>query len=96
MCLSSLFCVLQADVHEISGDAYIVFGIILFFWELLPTSLVVVFFRVQRPNHNLVRGFMTDKYAEVVYAQTYMHMQIMGANSTTLERIAVQRAEERC
>lgn len=47
-------CVLQADVQEISGEGYIVFGIILFFWELLPTSLVVVFFRVQRPNQNLV------------------------------------------
>lgn len=45
----------QADVQEISGEAYIVFGIILFFWELLPTSLVVVFFRVQRPNQNLVK-----------------------------------------
>lgn len=47
--------VLQADVQEISGEAYITFGIILFFWELLPTSLVVVFFRVQKPNQNLVK-----------------------------------------
>uniref|UniRef100_A0A4W5RWW0 G protein-coupled receptor 137c n=1 Tax=Hucho hucho TaxID=62062 RepID=A0A4W5RWW0_9TELE len=37
----------QADIEKISGEAYIIFGIILFFWELLPTSLVVVFFRVQ-------------------------------------------------
>ncbi|KAK6304109.1 hypothetical protein J4Q44_G00246950 [Coregonus suidteri] len=43
----------QADIEKISGEAYIIFGIILFFWELLPTSLVVVFFRVQRPNQNL-------------------------------------------
>ena len=49
-----LVCVLQADVQEISGEAYVAFGIILFFWELLPTSLVVVFFRVQKPNQNLV------------------------------------------
>ncbi|CAB1331313.1 unnamed protein product [Coregonus sp. 'balchen'] len=35
----------QADIEKISGEAYIIFGIILFFWELLPTSLVVVFFR---------------------------------------------------
>lgn len=45
----------QADVQEVSGQTYIVFGVILFFWELLPTSLVVVFFRVQRPNQNLVK-----------------------------------------
>ena len=45
----------QADVQEVSGQAYIVFGVILFFWELLPTSLVVVFFRVHKPNQNLVK-----------------------------------------
>lgn len=55
MKLVPFMLVLQADVQEISGEAYIVFGIILFFWELLPTSLVVVFFRVQRPNQTLVR-----------------------------------------
>lgn len=48
-------CILQPDTQQIRGEAYIVFGIILFFWELLPTSLVVVFFRVQRPNQNLVK-----------------------------------------
>lgn len=53
----------QGDVHEISGDAYIVFGIILFFWELLPTSLVVVFFRVQRPNQNLAPGGMINSHS---------------------------------
>uniref|UniRef100_A0A671QS50 Integral membrane protein GPR137B-like n=1 Tax=Sinocyclocheilus anshuiensis TaxID=1608454 RepID=A0A671QS50_9TELE len=37
-----------ADAEKINVEAYVVFGIILFFWELLPTSLVVLFFRVQR------------------------------------------------
>ncbi|XP_056157387.1 integral membrane protein GPR137C [Lampris incognitus] len=53
----------QADVQEISGEAYIVFGIILFFWELLPTSLVVIFFRVQRPNQNLTPGGMINSHS---------------------------------
>uniref|UniRef100_A0A6Q2YX26 G protein-coupled receptor 137c n=1 Tax=Esox lucius TaxID=8010 RepID=A0A6Q2YX26_ESOLU len=53
----------QADVEKISGEAYIIFGIILFFWELLPTSLVVVFFRVQRPNQNLVSGGMINSHS---------------------------------
>ncbi|XP_028992015.1 integral membrane protein GPR137C isoform X2 [Betta splendens] len=53
----------QADVQEISGEAYVVFGIILFFWELLPTSLVVVFFRVQRPNQNLAPGGMINSHS---------------------------------
>uniref|UniRef100_A0A1A8G825 G protein-coupled receptor 137c n=2 Tax=Nothobranchius korthausae TaxID=1143690 RepID=A0A1A8G825_9TELE len=53
----------QADVHEFSGEAYIVFGIILFFWELLPTSLVVIFFRVQRPHQNLTAGGMINSHS---------------------------------
>ncbi|XP_005986547.1 integral membrane protein GPR137C [Latimeria chalumnae] len=53
----------QADVEKISGQAYVVFGIILFFWELLPTSLVVVFFRVQRPNINLATGGMVNSHS---------------------------------
>ncbi|XP_076008641.1 integral membrane protein GPR137C [Genypterus blacodes] len=53
----------QADVQEISGEAYIAFGIILFFWELLPTTLVVLFFRVQRPNQNLTPGGMINSHS---------------------------------
>lgn len=53
----------QADVEKIRGEAYIIFGIILFFWELLPTSLVVVFFRVQRPNQNLAPGGMINSHS---------------------------------
>uniref|UniRef100_A0A3Q2XAL1 G protein-coupled receptor 137c n=1 Tax=Hippocampus comes TaxID=109280 RepID=A0A3Q2XAL1_HIPCM len=44
----------QADVLKFSDEAYMVYGIILFFWELLPTSLMVLFFRVQKPKQNLV------------------------------------------
>ncbi|XP_065115332.1 G protein-coupled receptor 137Ba [Paramisgurnus dabryanus] len=40
----------QADLRSSLGDAgYVVFGVILFVWELLPTSLVVYFFRVRKP-----------------------------------------------
>ncbi|KAJ3609853.1 hypothetical protein NHX12_021947 [Muraenolepis orangiensis] len=40
----------QADLRSTLGDAgYVVFGVVLFVWELLPTSLVVYFFRVRRP-----------------------------------------------
>lgn len=41
----------QADLQSTLGDAgYVVFGVILFVWELLPTSLVVFFFRVRKPT----------------------------------------------
>lgn len=53
----------QAEDDKVSGEAYIIFGIILFFWELLPTSLVVVFFRVQRPNQNLAPGGMISSHS---------------------------------
>ncbi|XP_060789650.1 integral membrane protein GPR137C [Neoarius graeffei] len=52
----------QADV-EIGGKAYMVFGIILFFWEFVPTTLLVVFFRVQRPNQNLAPGGMIHSHS---------------------------------
>ncbi|XP_061766631.1 G protein-coupled receptor 137Ba isoform X2 [Nerophis ophidion] len=41
----------QADLQSTLGDTgYVVFGVILFVWELLPTSLVVFFFRVRQPD----------------------------------------------
>lgn len=51
--LPECFCVssFQADLQSTLGDTgYIVFGVILFVWELLPTSLVMFFFRVRQPN----------------------------------------------
>lgn len=53
----------QADVEKVSDQAYVAFGIILFLWELLPTSLVVFFFRVQRPNQNLGSGGMINSHS---------------------------------
>lgn len=45
----------QADLKSQLGDAgYVVFGVVLFVWELLPTTLVVYFFRVRNPTKDLV------------------------------------------
>lgn len=47
----SILSFFQADLQMTLGDTgYIVFGVILFVWELLPTSLLVFFFRVRQPN----------------------------------------------
>uniref|UniRef100_A0A8C3IGH0 G protein-coupled receptor 137 n=1 Tax=Chrysemys picta bellii TaxID=8478 RepID=A0A8C3IGH0_CHRPI len=44
----------QADLITDLGDqGYLVFGLILFVWELLPTALLVGFFRVHRPPQDL-------------------------------------------
>lgn len=53
---------MQADLRSTLGDAgYIVFGVILFVWELLPTSLVVFFFRVRRLPQDRVSVCSDDK-----------------------------------
>lgn len=40
----------QADLRSELGDrGYMAFGAILFIWELLPTSLLILIFRVRRP-----------------------------------------------
>ncbi|XP_068181037.1 integral membrane protein GPR137 [Antennarius striatus] len=40
----------QADLRSELGDrGYLAFGAILFIWELLPTSLLIIIFRVRRP-----------------------------------------------
>ncbi|XP_061641827.1 integral membrane protein GPR137C [Phyllopteryx taeniolatus] len=54
LCNYSWYSVSDQAVLKLSGEAYMVFGIILFFWELLPTSLMLLYFRVQKPNQNLV------------------------------------------
>ncbi|TFK11988.1 ectonucleoside triphosphate diphosphohydrolase 3 [Platysternon megacephalum] len=44
----------QADLITDLGDqGYLIFGLILFVWELLPTALLVGFFRVHRPPQDL-------------------------------------------
>nr|XP_029502670.1 integral membrane protein GPR137-like [Oncorhynchus nerka]XP_029502671.1 integral membrane protein GPR137-like [Oncorhynchus nerka]XP_029502672.1 integral membrane protein GPR137-like [Oncorhynchus nerka] len=40
----------QADLRSELGDrGYLAFGVILFIWELLPTSLLILIFRVRQP-----------------------------------------------
>ncbi|XP_062927717.1 G protein-coupled receptor 137Ba-like isoform X2 [Mobula hypostoma] len=44
----------QADLQiQLRDKEYLVFGVVLFIWELLPTALVVLFFRVRRPIQSL-------------------------------------------
>uniref|UniRef100_A0ABI7YC25 G protein-coupled receptor 137 n=1 Tax=Felis catus TaxID=9685 RepID=A0ABI7YC25_FELCA len=51
----------QADlVNDLGNKGYLVFGLILCVWELLPTALLVGFFRVHRPPQDLVFGSRSD------------------------------------
>ncbi|XP_057705796.1 integral membrane protein GPR137 [Corythoichthys intestinalis] len=44
----------QADLRNDLGDrGYLAFGAILFIWELLPTTLLIVIFRVRRPTQEV-------------------------------------------
>ncbi|OQV16114.1 Integral membrane protein [Hypsibius exemplaris] len=41
----------EADLFNVHlGYGYLSFGLVLFFWEFLPTFIVVLFFRVRRPD----------------------------------------------
>uniref|UniRef100_A0A3Q2LGQ3 G protein-coupled receptor 137B n=1 Tax=Equus caballus TaxID=9796 RepID=A0A3Q2LGQ3_HORSE len=53
----------QADLKNQLGDAgYVVFGVVLFVWELLPTTLVVYFFRVRNPTKDLTNPGMVPSH----------------------------------
>lgn len=56
----------QADLITDLGDqGYIVFGLILFVWELLPTTLLVGFFRVHRPAQDTVSGTFGEDQSQI-------------------------------
>ncbi|EMP27120.1 hypothetical protein UY3_15787, partial [Chelonia mydas] len=63
MSLANIYLESKADLKCQLGDAgYIVFGVILFIWELLPTSLVVYFFRVRNPTKDLTNPGMIPSH----------------------------------
>ncbi|XP_072026957.1 G protein-coupled receptor 137Ba-like [Amphiura filiformis] len=43
----------QADLGYLKGTRFLVFGIVLFVWEFLPTFIVVIFFRVRKFASNV-------------------------------------------
>lgn len=51
-------------MNDLGNKGYLVFGLILFVWELLPTTLLVGFFRVHRPQQDLV-GLPTTSWSNV-------------------------------
>lgn len=55
----------QAHGEDGNGGDYIVFGMVLFLWEHVPAWSVVLFFRAQRLNQNLVR------YHNIPHAQSH-------------------------
>ncbi|XP_025069300.1 integral membrane protein GPR137B isoform X2 [Alligator sinensis] len=63
MSLANIYLESKADLKCQLGDAgYVVFGVILFVWELLPTSLVVYFFRVRNPTRDLTNPGMVPSH----------------------------------
>ncbi|XP_061581849.1 integral membrane protein GPR137 [Cololabis saira] len=52
----------QADLQSELGDqGYLAFGAILFIWELLPTSLLILIFRVRRPAQESSSGTVNNR-----------------------------------
>ncbi|NXN95265.1 G137C protein, partial [Rhinopomastus cyanomelas] len=48
---------------EVRSEEYVVFGVVLFLWELVPTTLVVLFFRAQRLSQNLTPAGMVNSHS---------------------------------
>ncbi|XP_028271250.1 integral membrane protein GPR137 [Parambassis ranga] len=52
----------QADLQNDLGDrGYLAFGAILFIWELLPTSLLILIFRVRRPAQENISNAINNR-----------------------------------
>ncbi|KYO47220.1 integral membrane protein GPR137C [Alligator mississippiensis] len=49
--------------EEIGGEEFVVFGVVLFLWELVPTTFVVLFFRARRLSQNLTPGGMINSHS---------------------------------
>ncbi|XP_042096879.1 integral membrane protein GPR137B isoform X2 [Ovis aries] len=63
MSLANIYLESKADLKNQLGDAgYIVFGVVLFVWELLPTTLVVYFFRVRNSTKDLTNPGMVPSH----------------------------------
>ncbi|XP_071413328.1 integral membrane protein GPR137C isoform X2 [Pithys albifrons albifrons] len=62
--MSSANVYLESKVHvEVSSEEYVVFGVVLFLWELVPTTFVVLFFRAQRLSQNLTPAGMVNSHS---------------------------------
>ncbi|KAK6181220.1 hypothetical protein SNE40_009123 [Patella caerulea] len=58
----------QADAYNLSGSyAYISFGAVLFVWEVLPTFVVVMFFRVRRAINDTSLADSTHSHTSKVF-----------------------------
>ncbi|XP_060118300.1 integral membrane protein GPR137C isoform X2 [Heteronotia binoei] len=53
----------KARGEEASSEEYVVFGVVLFVWELVPTVFVVLFFRAQRLPQNLAPAGMINSHS---------------------------------
>ncbi|KAB0344915.1 hypothetical protein FD755_012994 [Muntiacus reevesi] len=62
LCLLNLYLA-EAHVKDVSGEEYIVFGMVLFLWEHVPAWSVVLFFRAQRLNQNLAPAGMINSHS---------------------------------
>ncbi|XP_066480491.1 integral membrane protein GPR137C [Tiliqua scincoides] len=49
--------------EDVSSEEYMVFGVVLFLWEFVPTTFVVHFFRAQRLAQNLTSAGMVNSHS---------------------------------
>ncbi|XP_034955999.2 integral membrane protein GPR137C [Zootoca vivipara] len=49
--------------EEASSEEYVVFGVVMFLWEFVPTTFLVLFFRAQRLAQNLAPAGMINSHS---------------------------------
>ncbi|XP_061468526.1 integral membrane protein GPR137C [Rhineura floridana] len=49
--------------EEVSSEEYVVFGVVLFLWEFVPITFLVLFFRAQRLAQNLAPAGMINSHS---------------------------------
>ncbi|XP_067319215.1 integral membrane protein GPR137C [Anolis sagrei] len=54
---------LKVRGEDVSSEEYVVFGMVFFLWEFIPTLFVVLFFRAQRLSQNLAPSGMINSHS---------------------------------
>ncbi|XP_062824750.1 integral membrane protein GPR137C isoform X2 [Anolis carolinensis] len=54
---------LKVREEDVSSEEYVVFGMVLFLWEFIPTVSIVLFFRAQRLSQNLAPAGMINSHS---------------------------------
>uniref|UniRef100_A0A8C0TZW9 G protein-coupled receptor 137C n=1 Tax=Cyanistes caeruleus TaxID=156563 RepID=A0A8C0TZW9_CYACU len=80
---------------NLSDKEYVVFGVVLFLWELVPTTFVVLFFRAQRLSQNLTPAGMVNSHSYSSRAYFFDNPRRYDSDDD-LSRLGAREGGSRC